>query len=231
MNTIIWVLISGCRWADVPKGTLWGSRSTSHRWLGEWQQTGVWHRLVGRLLTAANLAGLIDWTRASIDGAFAAGKGGGEDVEYGFKGKGVTLHTMVDGNGDPLVIESTGAKCDERMLVEPLLDEANRLAGSRKTGKPAALQVDKGYESVELRRKIRKRGIKPLMPKRQGPNGKARRGRPPHSPIDRWKVERAHAWMQRKFRRLAVRWERRNPYWRGFIALALCLFWTGRILG
>ncbi|MBS4168915.1 transposase [Parachlamydia sp. AcF125] len=30
-NTIFWILINGGRWADVPIGEQWGSRSASHR--------------------------------------------------------------------------------------------------------------------------------------------------------------------------------------------------------
>ncbi len=45
---------------------------------------------------------------------FSAGKGGGEFVEYGYKGKGVTSHLLVDANGSPIAIEVTSAKGDER---------------------------------------------------------------------------------------------------------------------
>ncbi len=33
---------------------------------------------------------------------FSGGKGGGEEVAYGYKGKGVTGHLLVDGNGSPV---------------------------------------------------------------------------------------------------------------------------------
>ncbi len=74
LNTIIWVLITGCRWCDIPKGEIWGSRSASHRWLGRWVDDGSWERFKASLLGAAELAGKIDWTRASVDGSFSPGK-------------------------------------------------------------------------------------------------------------------------------------------------------------
>lgn len=37
-------------------------------------------------------------------------------------------------------------------------------------------------------------------------------------------------WLQTKFRRLTVRWERRNRYWQGFLCLGLCMLWVGKIL-
>ena len=48
---------------------------------------------------------------------FSAGKGGGELVDYGYKGKGVTNHLLVDGEGSPIAIEVTSAKGDERLQV------------------------------------------------------------------------------------------------------------------
>lgn len=58
---------------------------------------------------------------------FSSGKGGGEKVDYGYKGKGVTNHLLVDGHGQPLGITSTGASGDERKEVMPLLKKNKRL--------------------------------------------------------------------------------------------------------
>ena len=33
LNTLMYVLITGCRWCDVPKGEIWASKSSAHRWL------------------------------------------------------------------------------------------------------------------------------------------------------------------------------------------------------
>ena len=57
---------------------------------------------------------------------FSAGKGGGELVDYGYKGKGVTNHLLVDSEGSPVAIEVTSAKEDERQQVEPLLDRVSK---------------------------------------------------------------------------------------------------------
>jgi len=61
-------------------------------------------------------------------------------------------------------------------------------------------------------------------------NRKTPKGRPPNKPIDRWKVERTFVWLQKKYRRLVVRWERKNRYWLGFVLLALCIIWIEKIL-
>ncbi len=155
LNTIFWVLVTGCRWADVPRGSEWGTRSSSHRWLGIWQEDGTWANLVQCVLGVAELAGMISWERASIDGSFAAGKGGGEGVEYGFKGKGVTIHALTDGQGMPLALTHTGAAGNERDQVTPLMNGVSIKTGKpgRTRKRPKVLQMDKGYDSQALRKK------------------------------------------------------------------------------
>ena len=232
LNTIVWILITGARWIDVPTEKGFASRSTSHRWLGIWESDGTWAKIKACLMGEAHSLGLIDWERCSVDGAFAAGKGGGESVQHGFKGKGVTMHAMVDGNGSPLSVVSTGAAESEREQIGPLIDHLEVLTGKpgRPKKLPEALQGDKGYDSRELRNQLRKRGVTPMIPRRSWPNRKPPKGRPPTKPIDRWKVERTFAWFQRKYRRLVVRWERRDKYWNGFIMVAVCLLWINLLI-
>jgi hypothetical protein len=77
---------------------------------------------------------------------FSAGKGGGEMVDYGYKGKGVTTHLLVDGEGNPVAFESTDAKGDERLQVEPLLDHVTHQMEefARDTGFIPIFEADKG---------------------------------------------------------------------------------------
>ena len=93
---------------------------------------------------------------------FPSGKGGGELVAYGYKGKGVTIHSLVDANGNPLAIATSAANIDERKLVETLLDTAGQT--------PKALYADKGYDALWLRWHLKKcRGIEPQISRRQKP--------------------------------------------------------------
>jgi len=232
INTILYVLITGCRWCDVPIGKQWGKRSTAHQWLGLWRENGTTKKIQKALLSEAYVLGLIDWSHGSVDGSFAAGKGGGDGVNHGFKGKGVTLHALVEGNGMPIAVTITPANGSEREQVMPLLEEAQvrRLGGKRARNCPKILQADKGYDSKQLRKQIRNKGVKPIIPKRKMPNGKRPSGRKQPKLIDRWKVERAFAWAQRKFRRICIRWERQKKYWAGFVDLAVSFMWLGKVL-
>lgn len=165
---------------------------------------------------------------------FPAGKGGGELVDYGYKGKGVTTHLLVDGNGNPVAFETTSAKGDERLQVEPLLDRVSHQlkAFYIKTGGSIPIfEADKGYDAEALRDKLLSRRIYPLIARRR-----LRKNRAPEQIASwvkkmRWQVERAIAWLQRKFRRLVVRWERRTNYWKGLLNFGLVLFWVDRLSG
>jgi transposase len=128
LNTLIWVLTTGARWCDAPTGEQWASKSCAHRYLGLWKENGILERVLAALQEVCLEWKMIDLTRLAIDGFFSAGKGGGEKVDHGYKGKGVTTHLLVDGLGQPLRTTSTGAAGDERQQVIPLIKKNRRLA-------------------------------------------------------------------------------------------------------
>jgi transposase len=164
---------------------------------------------------------------------FSAGKGGGELIDYGYKGKGMTTHLLVDGKGNPLSFEVTAANGDERQQVEKLLVAVEAYIDKRYQvdGMLPIFEADKGYDAEELRDKLLKRKIFPLIPYRKIGAVKKAEIVICHLIKQRWKVERAIAWLQRKYRRLVVRWERRLCYWKGFLNLSLIFFWLNRFLG
>ncbi len=73
---IIYTLKSGIPWGMLPKGSGLGSRVTCWRRLRDWQKAGVWRRLHRVLLDELGKAGLIDWSRASLDSASVPAKRG-----------------------------------------------------------------------------------------------------------------------------------------------------------
>jgi transposase len=74
MNGILWILRSGARWRDLP--TKYGSRSTCHRRLKEWQEQGVWEQIRLKLLSTLDTQAKLDWSQAFLDGSFVPGKKG-----------------------------------------------------------------------------------------------------------------------------------------------------------
>ena len=162
---------------------------------------------------------------------FPPGKGGGQSVDYGYKGKGVTTHLLVDGNGMPLSATSTPASGSEREQVYPLLQRVRIYHGfGRPKRCPKEIHADKGYDSKALRIFLRNKGIRPNIPKRVWKDKRQPRGRKVEPSTSRWKVERCFAWMQRKFRRLVARWERRDQYWNGFLQLSIIMIWVEKLI-
>ena len=74
LNTLLYVLITGCRWCDVPRGKIWASKSSAHRWLKRWESDGTLKNLQARILGIAEEKGLIDWNYGAVDGSFSPWK-------------------------------------------------------------------------------------------------------------------------------------------------------------
>ena len=119
---------------------------------------------------------------------FPPGKGGGEGVARGGKGKGILIHSLTEGNGMPLANRTTPANGDERVQVLPLLDAVKVRTGKR--GRPRkrlkVIATDKGYAAKALRQQLRKRGMRAQLPKRVWQT-KKHRGRPIKKVVPRFK--------------------------------------------
>jgi transposase len=76
VNTLLYMLIAGCRWCDLPPGPQWASKSAAHRWLQRWQADGTLAAIQGRLLGLAEERGMIQWRYGAVDGSFSPWQGG-----------------------------------------------------------------------------------------------------------------------------------------------------------
>lgn len=162
---------------------------------------------------------------------FPPGKGGGEGVAYGRKGKGILIHSLTDAAGMPLSMRTTPANGGERAQVLLLLDTLHIRTGRR--GRPRkrlkVLAMDKGYDAKDLRHCLRRRGIRPQIPKRMWKNHRPQ-GRPIKREAPRYQAERTFAWLQRKYRRVVVRWERLAVCFNAFLALAMIHLWVRKLI-
>ncbi len=131
----------------------------------------------------------------------------------------------------PLANRTTPANGDERAHVVPWRDAVTIRTGKR--GRPRTrlkvMATEKGYEAKALRQQLRKRGIRAQIPKRIWKT-KKNRGRPIKKVVPRCQAERTHAWFQKKYRRLVVRWERIAACFEAFLALATVHIWIHRLI-
>lgn len=89
--------------------------------------------------------------------------------------------------------------------------------------RPDKLHADKAYNSRNIRQWLRERGIK-IRIARKGIESKEKLGR------YRWVVERTQSWFNR-YRRLKVRYERRDDIHLALELLAACLINASIFLG
>ena len=197
-----------------------GSGMTCWRRLRDWQAAGVFERLHRALLDRLGRANAIDFGRCSLDSAAFPRQKVGECVGPNptDRGKpGSKRHILVDAGGVPLALLLSAANVHDSRLLEPLLDAVPpvRQCAGRPRKRPAKLHADKGYDYDRCRKAARRRGIAPRVARR-GVDSSERLGR------HRWVAERTLAWFAR-FRRLAVRYERRADILEGFHRLAAAL--------
>ena len=71
LNSLLYILIAGCRWCGLPQGPQWASKSSSHRRLKSWHEDGTLNEIKARLPGPAQNEGLIRWTSGAVDGSFS----------------------------------------------------------------------------------------------------------------------------------------------------------------
>ena len=76
LNGILYVLRTGITWAQLPRQLGYGSGVTCWRRLRDWQQAGVWDRLLALLLAELRAAGLLDLGHAVVDSSHVRAKRG-----------------------------------------------------------------------------------------------------------------------------------------------------------
>lgn len=132
-------------------------------------------------------------------------------------------HLIVDQNGIPLACTLTGGNHNDVTQLLPLIDRIPPVRGvvGRPRRRPDQLVGDRGYDSDSYRKELRRRGIKPLIARRQTKHGSGL-GR------YRWVVERTFAWLH-QFRRLLVRYERRAEIHQSFLTIGCCLICWRRL--
>lgn len=141
---------------------------------------------------------------------------------------------LTDGEGIPLSIYVESAQPNERRLVDATMARVRvpQPRGRPRT-RPHVIAADRNFDGEVLRQQLRRRGIRPCIPRQNKPKRKhVRRGRPyALQPVykNRWKVERTFAWLF-TCRRLQIRYERLLHCFDGFCLLACILLNISRIL-
>ncbi|MFI6564223.1 IS5 family transposase [Streptomyces sp. NPDC050534] len=217
---ILFVLHTRIQWEYLPQELGFGSGMTCWRRLAAWNEAGVRDQLHQLLLNKLRSKNQLDWSRAVIDSSHvrAARKGpksGPSPADRAHPGS--KHHVITDGQGIPLAVSLTAGNRNDVTQLLPLLDKIPAVAGvvGRPRRRPDMLFADRGYDHDKYRRLLRQRGIRPAIAERGQPHGTGLGS-------FRWVIERTISWLH-GFRRLRIRWERRDDIHEAFLGLAVCL--------
>jgi transposase len=117
----------------------------------------------------------------------------------------------------------TSANTADVTQLLPVIEAIPPVAGKigRPRRRPKSVYADRAYDSQRHRAQLRNLGIKPFLAKRNTEHGSG-------LGVYRWVVERTHGWLH-QFRRLRVRYERRDDIHQAFLTLG-CILICGNYL-
>lgn len=216
---VLWyVLVTGCRWRDVPP-EMGCCGETARLRLREWEERGIWARLHLDLLRLLRRDGQLEHETAIVDSVLVRAHGGGEKtgpspVDRRKSGTKYTL--LVDRQGVPLAIHIDGAQASDHTQLLPLVaSDFPKVAGApgRPREKPEELYADAGFDSEAARALLRCLGIEPHIRRRGTKHGSG-------LGTVRWVVERTIAWIK-GLRRMRVRYDRHAEIIEAWKSLAM----------
>ena len=216
---VLWyVLVTGCRWRDVPL-EMGCCGETARTRLREWEQAGLWGRIHLDLLRLLRRDGGLEHDTVIVDSVLVRAHGGGDKTGPNpvDRRKPGTKYTLaVDRQGAALAIRIEGAQASDHTQLLPLVaQEFPKVTGApgRPREKPEELYADAGYDSDAARSLLRGLGIEPHIRRRGATHGSGL-GK------IRWVVERTIAWVK-GLRRMRVRYDRNGDIIEGWKSLTL----------
>jgi transposase len=160
ISGIVHVLKIGCRWEDVPPE--YGPHTTIYNRFVRWAERGVWQNLFNAVAARGRSTHkqMIDSTHVKAHRSASGGEGGEENQAVGRSrgGRNTKIHAITDAKGRLLNFVLTGGEAHDCPIGAELIEES----------KPAEhMLADKGYDSAELRRQLKDRGTKAVIPNRR----------------------------------------------------------------
>jgi transposase len=149
---------------------------------------------------------------------------GGEALGRSQGGFSTKLHLRADGNGQPITAVLTAGERHEQTALETVLDSGAipRRGRGRPRLRPRRVAGDKGYSSPTARRRLRRRGIIPVIP--------TKRDQPRQRNFDRQAYRRRNLVERlinrlKQFRRIATRYEKRAENFLAMVVIGMIRLW------
>ena len=227
VNGILWVLCAGASWRDVPRE--YGKWQTVYNRFRRWTQEGIWDRVWESLLQRIDESQKINRSLWGVDGsvvrAHRSAAGGSRKTKQNAEtnalgrsrgGYSTKIHIVCDCKGIPLAVTATAGQRGEAREFENVM-KSIPLSLHRRCKRPRAVAGDKAYSSGAIRRWLRSRGIKDIIPTRSGESRNPRFAKQLYR--QRNVVERVIGRLK-EFRRIATRYEKTRESYLAMIKLA-----------
>jgi transposase len=184
-DKLVQILVFGCAYRRIADESC--SATTLRDRRDEWIACGVIETLRQIALDAYDRFIGLQLTEVAVDGCITKAPCGGEKagkspVDRGKQG--IKRSTAVDGKGIPIGGVSAGANRHDSPLLVPTLKHASASVGGLPEG--ASVHLDRGYDSLLTRERLKERGLNAQIAKKDQPA--------PLQAGQRWIVERANAW-------------------------------------
>ena len=234
-NYILYLLHTGCQWYELPvapdpyrPGSPEISWQAIYALFCKWCLDESWERVW--IASIHTIQGRIDASVLILDGSHSLAKKGGEDVAYQGRKKAKTSNILPILDKRGYVLASTeivaGNHNDAYQLKDNLRQAFKDLKrrGIQLCG--AYLNADSAFDTREARKTCFNYGIIPNIPENKRNRKQAKPG--PKRLFNRrvykqrYAIERTFAWID-KFKRLLVRFERREIYFYGLHCIAFAM--------
>lgn len=229
LSGILYVLKTGCQWAQLPKSVCARSPISCWRRLNFWRSKRGLRAVWELVLKILDRQGELDLSLGHIDGSLI------QSPEFksgtGYSGKhnrtGTNAVLVTEKNGLPLSSVTIHGNRQDRVVADRVMGKI-RIGAKRRVLK---LNGDKGFDGRPLRQALRKRNIAPNIPEREYTNRRKRGRKPIYDKVAgkfRAFVERTIAWLK-NFRKLRYRYERKKCMFHAFLDLGCLLICLQRV--
>lgn len=241
-NYILYWLHTGCQWAQLPidpdpadpekKEISYHAVYYHYR---KWSRDGslkkLWQGSIQTVEPALNLSEI------NLDGTHTLAKKGGQSVAYQGRKKAKTSNILPFLDGQGYIIGSTGIIAGNH---NDAFNLKTHLQTAFKTIKKLGLDIagaffnaDSAFDTKAARKTCFNHGLVPNMPENKRNRKSAKRGRKRLFNAEvykrRFTAERSFAWVD-KFKRLLIRFERKDVYWLGGHHIAFAMINLRHIL-
>lgn len=225
LNGIWYILWTGCQWKAVHRDWFGVCSSTLHQRFQEWQQAGIFEKVMQLMVRFYARRQGIEWRFQAIDSKACPAPLGGQATgrsPVDRSKRGSKIHLLVDQRGAPLSLHISAANVHDKWLADDLIIS---MVVPRPDPDDVEQHIcmDKGYDYpdvhqfVELERYIvhikhRRRHGEPIIEDCPLPGET-------QFPARRWVVERTFGWLAKR-RSIRVRWCKKSDNWFAFLHLA-----------